>query len=310
MTIPSPARALLSILASLMVVLAAGCTGSPDGGQAGGGGVPSSSPAPRFRQPRVGDCYAPEVSSRRMSYLRPADMRLVDSCDVRHITETIQVGELTGPAARYEQPAAGVDLSEAYTACDAASAAFLGGDRHTGRVRLRVLPPSGEQWSAGARFFHCDLIEANTFDQDAEMIEREGSLKAALSGDTPPLAEGCSIWPEEPDDLRPVHGLLPAPCTSAHQLEFAGIVVTGPRAYPDTTDLMHVVFGADCDPVVAKYLGMTRSQLANHRQIRSVWWPTDRESWDNGDRSARCYATTFDNRTLTKPLKGAGNVKL
>jgi hypothetical protein len=202
-----------------------------------------------------------------------------------------------------------MDLSEAYATCDAASTAFLGGDRHIGRVRLRVLPPSGEQWSAGARFFHCDLIEANTLDNDAEMIEREGSLKAALSGDKP-LAEGCSAWPEKPADLRSVHGLLPTPCTSPHQLEFAGVAVTGPRAYPDTTDLMRVVFGADCAEVVAKYVGMSRSQLANHRQIRSIWWPADRESWDNGDRSARCYVTTSDNRTLTKSLKGVGNVKL
>jgi len=247
-----------------------------------------------WTEPVVGTCYA---STTVNSYdLDARTMKKVESCDVKHASETVYVGTAKSTFA---------DMVEPYAECGKVASDYLGEDWHGARVDLVLFTPTALQWGAGARFVWCDLVET-TSDRDV-IVPRTSSLKGGLRGDRL-LAITCATLIGE--TKTSVEDTAAVPCTKTHRIEYAGFTLAPAGPYPPDEKSFDQAFRDLCHKVVADYTGMTLAQFNAHRQVGSMWWATGRAHWENGDRSARCYVWLPAVPDMSRSVRGMGNKSL
>jgi hypothetical protein len=248
-------------------------------------------PAP-FR-PAAGTCHEELTTAVPMDAYQPVE------CRELHVSETVFVGTLTGTAAAAgEAPAVGSAASRtAYRQCSKRASTFAGAPWRTGLLTLTVGWPAPEAWSGGARWYRCELTQADL--TSARQISREGSLRESLAGPAPlrlrcfdPAVAGGRV-----DSMRPV------PCTKRHRAEFVGIFKAPDMDFTElTADRERTAKG--CRSAIARYAGVPDD---SNVQFRSGWIsynPTEDE-WRQGERGVRCF-TWFNDEQVTRSVKGVG----
>jgi hypothetical protein len=248
-------------------------------------------PAAAVAVPATGACYntAGVNPDRVTRWLDPV------ACTAPHSVETVHVGAFTGAAAGREQVPAGSDEARrtAYGECGKATADFLGGDWRTGRLGLFLDVPSQRQWSGGARWYRCDLVQYERIDVDP--AQRSSSLKGGLTGDRPE-ALGCT---EIDVASGAVKSMAAAACGTAHNAEFAGIFEGPAGPYPtDDSGLF-----AGCQAKIGEFVGITDGTVRNRVDVVTAAF--GRVDWDLGNRGVRCYLHV-EGKTFARTLKGAG----
>ncbi|WP_089157630.1 septum formation family protein [Micromonospora sp. NBS 11-29] len=290
-------RAMRSLVAAgVAAVLLAGCASS--GGLDGDigddwGALPPAGPfTPAAEVCQVAD-FTPTVS---LAAYAPV------GCDVPHRVETVHVGAFT--ADRAAPPALdSPELRTAFAECDVRARGFVGDDWRAGRLRLAVALPTGTGWTAGARWFRCDLTELNTVEAAATVVTRTSSLRDALKAPSR-LRLGCQRTGQ---DRRRVQTLAPVDCAVRHDAEFAGVWAAPDRPYPKKPADWAPLY-AGCYAVVARWAGVPADSTLRYRS-GVVVRPPGAGRWAVGDRGVRCYLWLSD-RTVTASLKGAGPGKL
>ncbi|WFE37194.1 septum formation family protein [Micromonospora sp. WMMD998] len=223
-------------------------------------------------------------------------------CDLPHRVETVHVGAF--PADRKTPPAlTSPELRAAFTECDKRAGAYVGDDWRAGRLRLGVAIPTGVGWTAGARWYRCDLTELNTVEAAAVVVVRTGSLRDALKPPSP-LRLGCQRTSR---DGHRVQRLTPTDCAGAHDAEFVGVWVAPDRPFPkEPADWAPLYAG--CYSAIARFTGVPADPILRYRSDVVVR-PPAAGRWAVGDRGVRCYLWLSD-RTVTASLKGAGPARL
>ncbi|MFC0007971.1 septum formation family protein [Micromonospora siamensis] len=285
-------RAIGSLATVIASVLLAGCAAASglDGDLTDDwAALPAAAPF----TPAAGVCQVADFTDTvTLAGYRPVD------CAVPHRVETVHVG--TFPAARPAPPANGsAELRGAFAECDTRASGYVGDDWRAGRLRLAVALPSRPGWTAGSRWYRCDLTELSTVEASATVLVRTGSLRGALKGASP-LRLGCQ---QARATGGRVERLSPVPCGTRHDAEFVGVWRAPDRPYP-VRQGDWLPFYAGCNTALARYAGVPDDvQL----RIRSavVVRPPGPGRWAVGDRGVRCYLWLSD-RTVITSLKGAG----
>jgi hypothetical protein len=252
--------------------------------------------APQVWSPKAGDCHranVPEVVT--LLEYRPI------ACGEQHAVETVHVGTFTGEhAARDTVPPLGSNAHRAaFGECVTKTTEYLGDDFRTGRVWLQVGLPSGNAWTGGARWFHCDVWEyANDDEWDVE-VSRDGSLRDSLRGDRP-LGFGCFAVTEKSDEIE---NMEPVACDKPHNAEFVGIAIAKDVRYPTDEKAQWEVMGKLCWGQVAAYAGLKNDSSLSYR-ADLIYQNLGQRQWDRGNRGVRCYL--YLDKNVTKLMKGAG----
>ncbi|WP_433530186.1 septum formation family protein [Micromonospora sp. CA-263727] len=287
-------RATKTLIAAFAVAaLLAGCSGS-DGLDGDLVDDWAALPPPGPFTPAAGVCHEADFTdSVSLAGYAPVD------CAVSHRVETVHVGAF--PDGRSEPPpVASTELRTAFADCDKRAAGHVGDDWRAGRLRLAVAVPSGPGWTAGSRWYRCDLMEVSTAEAGATVVMRTGSLRDALRVPSP-LRLGCQQTRTGRDGL--VQNLVQVDCAERHDAEFAGVWQSPDRPYP-TRSAEWAPFYAGCRSVLARYAGLPDdANLAFRSDV--VVRPPGAGRWRAGDRGVRCYLW-LSNRTVTGSLKGAG----
>ncbi|MER7167545.1 septum formation family protein [Micromonospora sp. NPDC000207] len=280
-------------LAGTMVTLLGGCvqpTGT-DGDLTGG--WPALRPPQPF-VPSSGVCLP------RITVVVQASTYETVDCTRNHLAEALHVGAFTGRTARAEnRPDPGSPaLRTARTECDKRVREVLGGDWRSARLSLTIAVPTTSAWSAGARWYRCDVAETDSID-NARPVNRIGSLRGALVGDSP-LSHSCF-------DPKLISGNLnymaPVLCSEPHRAEFVGVY--------QEEDMTWEEFGrADaqvhrrCMELVANFAAVPVNSDLSYR-TGSIFYPPSQREWEEGDRGIRCFLWS-DDRKLTRSMRGAG----
>ncbi|HEU4423959.1 MAG TPA: septum formation family protein [Pilimelia sp.] len=252
---------------------------------------------PKAFTPSAGVCHETDYTETGpLASYDPVD------CGAAHRTETLHVGTFTGTAASgASPPAAGSPpLRTAYAECDKQARDYLGSDFRYGRLWLGVVVPSSEGWRGGARWFRCEAVEKADHENFGETVNRTGSLKGALRS-TSPLNLTC--YQVKAKDSGIIESRTPAPCSSSHNSEFAGVFTASATSYPAKSadwDRLH----DSCRKVIAKYVGLPDDGDLKYR-TGTVVVPGAQDDWVVGNRGVRCYLYLSD-KTFTRSLKGAG----
>jgi hypothetical protein len=256
-------------------------------------GWPAMGPA-KVAVPPAGVCYDVPYTT-----VWTGDFSTVD-CAGTHRLETAYVGAFTGDdASRSAPPGLGSPaLGTAYARCQQGASDYLGGDWHNAIVWLGLVRPSENAWSAGARWFRCDLVHYND-PYETTIVER-GSLKGDLTG-ARSAAFGCLATMQSKNTVLTAS---PIDCAQPHGAEFAGTFTAPDIPWPTDQAARTKLSDGGCETVVAHYLGFANSGQWNNSQIG--WWdlPFDENQWALGDRTTQCFAFAF-----TKSGKMIGSVK-
>jgi hypothetical protein len=247
--------------------------------------------------PQAETCHVRFQEVGHLSEYQPVD------CGQPHEAETAYVGSFSGPDAdRSTPPAAGSPLTRAaYRNCDKRVTDFVGADWRSGRLMMIIVPPSRSGWTGGARWYRCDVMELDGLD-DAEFVDRTGSLEGALAGQSP-LAHRCFKPELAGDDVR---AMEPVDCTKPHRSEFAGVYTAAP-------DTRYNIFAKDpdrvhrgCYQVIARFVGVSTDI---DERVGSIYYHPSESEWTAGNRGVQCFLWMED-RDLTRSLKGAGPAAL
>jgi len=251
-------------------------------------------PAGQVRVPAAGDCYD-----------NLYDTAAVD-CAQSHVLEAVYVGTFTGtPAGRGRPPLAdGPDAQAAWQRCAAPAAAYLGGDWHDGMLVLSLVLPRSGAWTAGARWFRCDVAVVVKPWEVVDHQRRQGSLRGALAAGDQRL--GCIEWTADGEDYHVV------PCTAPHRKEYVGFVSAplGPfldPAVPDDPKTGRNPASAwaesQCWPKIEALVGTRNVSL----KIGWSYGGFFEDRWGYGDRSTRCFAGPLADVEWTGSIKGLGS---
>ena len=240
--------------------------------------------------PSAGVCH--RIAPQQAEPYQPID------CTESHEAETVHVGTFDGVDAGLAGPPKDETSAQrrAYDSCDAAVRSFLGGDWREARLTLRLLVPSKDGWSAGERWFRCDLSEIAGADQPFP-IPRAGTLAKAL-GTPSSLRFGCHHAAEENDRLR---YLLPATCTDPHNSEFVGVWTAPDVPYAELGDQ---ATHRGCGTTVASYAGVPDDDDLEYRTGTLAFAPEEWQ-WAMGERGVRCFLWIDDGK-VSRSLKAAG----
>lgn len=295
------------VAAALLGLLVAGC-GRPPG--VDGSLVNNWPPFPSatFAAANVGACYDGTGAESGDMVLPAAILNQVD-CASQHVTETVHAGRYTGDAAQLAQPPDPTTPPgrQAYGACGTAANAYLGGDWHAARVDLIYVPPTRQQWSAGDRYYRCDLSEVSTVGD--LMVRHTGSVRDGLRGSRP-LAITCGLidYGTNPSggSGQNIDDVTMTGCTTPHDAEFAGVYTAGGVAYPSSAQWQNVVDQA-CAAKVPPFLDLSLAALAGRTDLSCVGWFPTQDRWQAGDRSVRCWVTVEGGRMVHASLRGLGS---
>jgi hypothetical protein len=223
-------------------------------------------------------------------------------CTEPHRTETVFVGTFTGAAAQLATPplATSAEMRGAFTECDGKARTYVGDEWRAGRLRLVVSLPTPVAWTAGARWFRCDLAELAGLTDGVKLVQRTSSLRGALTADSS-LRLRC--YNTQAAQSRVMSATPVADCAEEHNSEFVGAWVAGETtAYP-SRDADWAPFYDRCYRLVAEYVGVSEKDVRYRTGV--VVSPAFRLDWQRGDRGLRCYLWRSDGK-FTRSLKGAG----
>ncbi|MEV0152627.1 septum formation family protein [Micromonospora sp. NPDC050686] len=290
-------RVLTSLAAAITVAVLVACA-TPTGLDGDLTDDWAALPAAAPFTPAAGECQLADFADP----VTLADYQPV-GCAVPHRVETVHVG--TFPAGRAVPPAGGsTELRGAFAECDTRATGYVGDDWRAGRLRLAVALPSRPGWTAGSRWYRCDLSEVNTVEAAGTVVIRTGSLRDALKGASV-LRLGCQQT--RAGGGRQVHRLLPVPCGTRHDAEFVGVWRAPDRPYPVAQADWAPLY-AGCNTVLSRYVGVPNDRVLPIRSAVVVR-PPGAGRWGVGDRGVRCYLW-LSHRTVTGSLKGAGPAAL
>jgi hypothetical protein len=284
-----------ALLGGTATVLLTACAlpGGVDGSLPDDWAVPAD---PVLWLPEAGTCHSVYQPSVPLLAYDPVP------CTENHIVETVHMGTFTGAdSSRSNPPPAGSPgMRVAYADCEAKAKEFLGEDWRSGRVWLELALPTHGAWSAGARWYRCELWETPDLDRDdTPRLIRKTSLRDALRGSRP-LGFGCYVATEKDDHIET---MTPIACDKPHNSEFAGIYVGKDAPYPVDDKGASEVFRNGCIGVIAGFAGVPNDRNANFR-FGWIWWAMGEDEWDRGNRGVRCYFYTSKN--VTRSMRGAG----
>jgi hypothetical protein len=276
--------------AVVVLLMVAGCASRPD--------RPGAAVAPAKAEPSAAPllCHPEDLVA---SATKPTGT--VD-CAATHRTETVSTVTFGGTAAvaAHAPAEATAPALAAYADCDTKTAAFLGADWRTARLRMALVVPTAEAWSEGGRWYRCDVAELSGVGPGGAHVERAGSLRGALMPGSD-LMLVCNRV--EVDRKRNVAKVPVASCDKPHEGEFVGVWTAPDRPYP-AKDADYVPFYQGCREAIGKYVGVPIDGNLIRRAgvLPLLATPAD---WKSGDRGVRCYLWLGD-RKLTASLKGAG----
>ena len=273
----------------------AGCSGGlPDGAD---GDLTNHWDAPQRAQswrPLTGWCFDDEQSTARPDNYAPI------SCDERHLTQTFYVGDLKGAAAKSTANRGTPSPASvaAYQDCSRRADTYVHGRWRTGWLAIRPVLPDLAGWEGGARWFRCDIGEA---DLDGELVARTGSLYSAL--DQSYFRMEC-FNPKVKDDR--VTDMPDVDCARPHHAEFAGLW-TAPKM---SVDKLHnnSLLRKGCLSTIAHYAKVPDD---SNMRYRTGWmgFPGSDLAWQAGDRTVQCFLW-ISSETMTGSYRGAGPKKL
>ncbi|MFF5174063.1 septum formation family protein [Micromonospora sp. NPDC000089] len=256
-------------------------------------------PAPAPFTPAAGVCQVADFTDTvGLAAYAPVD------CAVAHKVETVHVG--TFPAGRATRPATGsAELRGAFAECDTKTAGYVGDDWRAGRLRLAVALPTAPGWTAGARWYRCDVSELTTVEAAATVVARTGSLRDALKGQSA-LRLGCQRSSSS-GAVRGSRALTPVDCGTRHDAEFVGVWQVPDRPYP-IRDVDWLPLYAGCRAALGRFAAVPDDAQLRYR-ADVVVRPPGAGRWRVGDRGVRCYLWLSE-RAVTGSLKGAGPAAL
>jgi hypothetical protein len=146
-------RSLAALLLLPVLLLTNGC-GRPagvDGNLVNGW---PTLPAVAIPPQQVGSCYRTEYNE-----LWNEDLVVINCDGGSWRTQVVYVGAFDAADTKMQAPPLenGPSRIAAYTTCGKQADAGIGGDWHTVRVELGLVVPSPDDWSAGQRWYRCDL---------------------------------------------------------------------------------------------------------------------------------------------------------
>jgi hypothetical protein len=283
-------RRLAALTAALLLAGVAACTPAPpygtDGNLTDDWGL---LPAAQAFRPAAGECHEAVTDTVSLADHRPV------RCDELHLAETFHVG--TSADAPVPPAPGSAAARAAYQDCSKAAGAFLGGPWREARLGIRVVWPLRDAWAGGARWFRCDLVQAD-LDGNND-TSRTGSLAGELTRDSP-LRLGCFRATVNDDAVRTMTSVA---CTAAHSAEFVGLWTAPDIAYAkQTADRTRTATG--CRSAIADYTGVPDDGDVQYRAGWISFNPT-RTEWQYGERRVRCFLWLSD-RKLTRSLRNAG----
>jgi hypothetical protein len=246
---------------------------------------------PHAFTPEADTCHASVVSTVSAKTYNPVD------CGLKHLVQTIHVGQLSGAIADLPEPPELSDTAAepAYAECDKGAAAKLGRNWRDFQFDLLVRLPAATAWQAGARWVRCDLVVPAdlTKASNADLVEQTGPLDSAK------LLLGCFDY-KSGADAR----FTGVDCTTAHNAEYVGSDSLPPGTkYPETDEEWNQIHER-CFALTATFVGVSIKDLTTG--VSS--WVESQARWTGGDRSVRCYLW-LDKQTMitsAKGTKGAG----
>jgi hypothetical protein len=224
-------------------------------------------------------------------------------CDQKHRTETVYVGAYPAPAADADSPPADSSAAarDAYRTCDLKTTEYVGGPWRTARLWIGVTHPTAAAWGGGARWFRCDVLEVSSIEDDGGLVQRVGTLQAALADPTSPLLLTC--YAIKLDESSAIDTMPPASCAAKHNAEFVGVWYAGNLAYPQK-DPQWARFHDGCRKLISTYVGVPDDADLQYR-TGVVSLPGGDDVWALGDHGVRCYLW-LDGSVLVASLKGKG----
>jgi hypothetical protein len=271
---PLVRRPVAALAVALFAALAA-CSADPPAGTDGDlmdDWAQLPTPAP-FR-PVIGECHEAVTATASIADRAPV------SCAGRHVAETVHVGAAAEAPA---PPAAGsAGARSAYAECGDAAERFLGGPWRAARIGVRVAGPAREAWIGGARWFRCDVVQAD-LDGGGD-TSRTGSLKDVLIRPSP-LGLGC--FDATVSSFSQVRTMTPVDCTTRHSAEFAGLWTAPDVAYAEQVkDRTRTARG--CRSAIAQY---TRVPDDDDMPYRTGWISHVRPAPIGSTANAGCAAS-------------------
>ncbi|MBY8874568.1 septum formation family protein [Micromonospora sp. PLK6-60] len=243
--------------------------------------------------PASGACHQTMTEGRHDEAYRPIP------CSSRHETETLLVSSFGGVDAEAEAaPDADSEaMFRVYDACDRRAEQWLGGDWRKSRLAMKALVPSADQWSAGERWYRCDVAEMEALDLWVP-IPRANSLKGALRGDSPMLL-ACFREPRfDGDDLL---SIPPASCTGPHDTEFVGTWRS--ELTPDDESISGEDLDEGCWGIAASFVDVPEKTLRKRMRIMTTF--VELPEWTAGFPGGLCFLQA-PSHSLTRSLRGAG----
>jgi hypothetical protein len=209
--------------------------------------------------------------------------------------ETVHVGTFVGADQAEPPPAGGPTRRQAYRDCFASAKEFLGDDYRIAPLALSVAVPVESDWTAGARWFRCDLAYLD-YDQ---IQPRPGSLRGALAGAKPMLLRCLKAA----STATRVDFNGSVPCTTPHEIEFAGIYDAPDGPYPTDEKGRRRMIETGCRGVVAAFAGVPDdAQLP--RRTSWVYGDIPETQWQLGNRGVPCYVAP--RAPVSRSLQDAG----
>ncbi|MEV6963987.1 septum formation family protein [Hamadaea sp. NPDC051192] len=263
------------LVATLM--LAAGCAIGSDPGAVG------ESPSSSTEQPKAGDCRVA---------LRTYQMKV--DCLEPHSAETVFVASLTGALSSASEPPKATDegLPVTFETCDQKAQEYLGVDWRSLPMRLGTEMPGPSDWDQGSRWIRCalHLVDLST----AELITFSGSFRRNLAE----LTLDCLT-----SDGASQPAIARADCREPHNLQLAGVTSLD-ASQPNPADDDWTAAEKACEPIVQKFVGLTRSQYDSGYRVTMAAF-ADKTWWQAGDRVVQCFLD-LGATTMTGSAKGKG----
>jgi hypothetical protein len=254
------------------------------------GSATTSSPPPFVAA--AGDCF-----SSRGSYLTAAEKV---PCSAHHWAEEAYVGTFTGSVAALTVPpvANSNAVRDAYGRCTVETARYVGGDWHAALMELELEVPDPDAWTAGARWFHCELwsiLSLNLIEPEAgSTISFRGLLRKST-----PLSIRCITW-KGANGFDDWSDYEPAPCSSPHRGEFVG-AYTAPAGPWPSTDTARKIADRGCEALVAHYVGFPSWRQLNNPYVGYLQLGFRESQWDMGS-TGRHGATSPRTPRITNSL--------
>ncbi|HEX6681185.1 MAG TPA: septum formation family protein [Candidatus Limnocylindrales bacterium] len=242
-------------------------------------------------QPQAGTCHQGFEPQLMRSAYDPVD------CANTHRFETVHVGQFGGEVAPSAPPEEGTPhFKSAWAECDAQATAYLGGQWRDRQVRVALTMPTPQGWTAGSRWYMCQLGPAEWTGNRSTVLNE--SVKGKY-GSLPVLEWGCGSQLDTGE-------FKPTDCQEPHDTEFVGSFRIE-LPYAQVKALYHgndAMFHRECLKLIAGFVGASGVDKLP-RDTGSSYWLPQAKDWESGDQSVRCFVW-IDGGNATRSLRNAG----